>query len=135
MDNCTVSGGSCFRGGAEITDKLYLDLNGNTLTGDITGAGTLCGMDSATDKYSTDTMGRITGTVSCAVEQQFKTNVSGLTRRYMAIADDTGYTFRGLVEQIAANASAYTEAQLSALRDMLTRFESTTSQWNVDGIM
>ena len=45
------------------------------------------------------------------------------------------YVFRSLVEQIAANASAYTEAQLSALRDMLTRFEETTSKWNIEGIV
>ena len=230
---------SDYTGNAEIADELYLDLNGNTLTGDITGTGTLYGMDSATDKYSTANMGRITGTVSCKVETHFKTNITGLTRRYMAIKDDTGYTFhrfwlgitsmhlkpgangvgykaafygdeqvqaqvvgygyrlwlgedgqkmiahkdgsftsgktvtarlqnfdvanygeaeiygdvyltlpdgetiastatyytlRGLVEQIAANAASYEESQISALRDMLNRFEGTTSQWNIDGL-
>ena len=80
-------------GSAEITTDLYLDLNGKTLTGDITGSGTLYGMDTATDKYSTENMGRITGTVSCNVEKQFKTDVSGKIRRYMAIADENGYTF------------------------------------------
>ena len=222
-----------------ISDTLYLDLNGKTLTGNVTGAGTLYGMDTATDKYSTENMGRITGTVSCNVEKQFKTDVSGKIRRYMAIADDTGYTFhrfwlgvthinlkpgvdgvgykaaiygdeqvqaqvagygytlwigengkklsagkegsfvsgktvtarlqnfdvasygeetiygsvyltlqdgttiesascsytfRNLVEQIAANASSYTDTQLSALRGMLERFESTTSRWNIQNL-
>ena len=223
----------------EIQNELYLDLSGKTLTGNITGSGTLFGMDSATDKYTTDTMGRITGTVSCKVASNFKTNISGSIRRYMAIADDNGYTFhrfymgithinlkpgvdgvgykaafygdeqvrqqvtgygytlwigdsgkklsagkegtftsgqivtarlqnfdvanygemeihgavylsltdgttiesaecsftlRNLVEQVAANASAYTETQLNALRDMLSRFPETTSKWNVEGL-
>ena len=222
-----------------ISDTLYLDLNGKTLTGNVTGAGTLYGMDTATDMYSTENMGRITGTVSCNVEKQFKTDVSGKIRRYMAIADENGYTFhrfwlgvthinlkpgvdgvgykaaiygdeqvqaqvtgygytlwigengkklsagkegsfvsgktvtarlqnfdvasygeetiygsvyltlqdgttiestscsytfRNLVEQIAANASSYTDAQLSALRGMLERFESTTSRWNIQNL-
>jgi len=40
-----------------------------------------------------------------------------------------------LVEQVAANADQYTESQLSALRAMLARFESTTSKWNIEGIV
>ena len=184
-------------------------------------------------------MGRIIGTVSCNVEKQFKTDITGAARRYMAIADDTGYTFhrfwlgithinlkpgvdgvgykaaiygdeqvqaqvtgygyslwvgengkkvsagkegsfvsgktvtarlqnfdvanygetpiygnvyltltdgttiessaesftlRSLTEQVAANVSAYTDTQLSALRNMLKRFESTTSNWNIDSL-
>lgn len=223
-----------------VSGTVYLDLNGYELTGNISGEGTLYGMDSATDKYATDTMGRITGTVSCTVETHFKTNITGNVRCYMAIKDDSGYTFhrfwmgithmnlkpgvdgvgykaafygdeqvlqqvtgygytlwvgengkklsagkegafvsgktvtarlqnfdvenygetpvygqvyvtleggttiesaeysytfRNLVEQVAANAGAYTESQLSALRDMLTRFEETTSKWNIDSIM
>ena len=76
-----------------VSDALYLDLNGKTLTGNITGAGTLYGMDSATDAYTTETMGRITGTVECNVVGNLKTDVTGATRRYMAIADEEGYTF------------------------------------------
>ena len=76
-----------------VNGEVYLDLNGKTLTGNITGEGTLYGMDSATDGYCADTMGRITGTVSCAVAGNFKTDITGATRRYMAIADDEGYTF------------------------------------------
>ena len=223
-----------------VSGTVYLDLNGKTLIGDVTGAGTLYGMDGGTDSYTTENMGRIEGTVSCKVETQFKTNVTGAIRRYMAISDENGYTFhrfymgvthinlkpgvtgvgykavfygdemvqaqvagygytlwlgengkkltagkeetfvsgqtvtarlqnfdvaaygeipvygqvyltlkdgttvessetsftfRNLVEQIAANTAAYTESQLSALRAMLIRFEDTTSKWNVDRIM
>jgi len=228
---------SDFEGGAEIADALYLDLNGNTLTGDITGAGTLYGMDSATNDYTTKNMGAIVGSVSCTVASAFKDETT--LKRYMAIADETGCTFhrfylgithmnlrpdvdgvgykaafygdemvqanvtgygyslqlgengkkvtagkdgsfvsgqvvtasvrnfdvtnygeatvsgqvyltlsdgttvestvcsftlRSLAEQIAANASAYSEAQLAAVRAMLTRFEETTSKWNIDGL-
>ena len=223
----------------EINGDVYLDLNGKTLTGNISGIGKLYGMDSATDSYTTDTMGRITGVVTCKVESNFKTDVTGSVRRYMAIPDDNGYTFhrfymgithmnlrpdvigvgykavfygdkqvqsqvtgygyilqlgengkrltagkeetfvsgevvtarvqnfnvdhygetaiygqvyltlvdgstvesavcsyslRSLVEQVAANASAYTQEQLNALRDMLNRFSKTTSKWNVEGL-
>jgi len=223
-----------------IGDELYLDLNGKTLTGSISGEGTLYGMDSATDGYSAENMGRIEGVVSCRVETQFKTGITGKVRRYMAIMDDTGYTFhrfwmgithmnlkpgvdgvgykatfygdemvqtqvtgygytlwlgengqkltagkdgtfvsgksvtarlqnfdvanygetpvygqvyltlidgttvvssetsftfRSLVEQVAANSSSYTESQLSALRNMLLRFENTVSGWNIDAIL
>lgn len=228
------------KGDAEITGKLYLDLNGNTFTGDITGTGTLYGMDSATDKYSADNMGHFTGTVSCAMEQNELTRASGLPRRYMAIADDTGYTFhrfwlgitsmhlkpgangvgykaafygdemvrnqvvgygynlwigendnklsagkdgtftsgkevtarlqnfdvanygetaingsvyltlegdttiesssytftlRSMVELIADKADSYDESQLSALRDMLSRFEKAVSGWNINNLL
>ena len=76
-----------------VNEVLYLDLNGHTLTGNVTGDGTLYGMDASTDKYTTENMGRIEGTVSCVVAKQFKTNVTGAVRRYMAIADAEGYTF------------------------------------------
>ena len=224
----------------EITGDAYLDLNGHTLTGNITGAGTLYGMDSTTDSYTADNMGRITGSVSCKVAGSFNTDITGNVRRYMAISDDTGYTFhrfymgithislkpgvtgvgykavfygdeqvlsqvtgygytlwvgaegkkvsagkegafisgktvtarlqnfdvaaygeapiygqvyltlkdgttvesaaysytlRNLVEQVAANTGSYTESQLSALRDMLLRFESTVSGWKVENLL
>lgn len=81
---------SDYNGDAELTADLYLDLSGNTLTGNVTGTGTLYGMDSATDQYTTDSMGGIIGTVSCEVASNFK-DVS--LKRYMAIADAQGYTF------------------------------------------
>ena len=76
-----------------IDHAVYLDLNGHTLTGNVDGQGALFGMDSATDNYTTDTMGRITGTVSCHLETQAKTNVTGQVKQYLAIADNEGYTF------------------------------------------
>lgn len=76
-----------------VSGTVYLDLAGHTLTGDITGEGTLYGMDSATDAYTTENMGRITGTVSCNVVGNLKTDVTGTIRRYMAIKENNGYTF------------------------------------------
>ncbi len=76
-----------------ISGNVYLDLNGKTLTGTVSGDGTLYGMDSATDQYTVENMGRIEGAVSCNLADHHKTNVTGLIRRYMTIADDTGYTF------------------------------------------
>lgn len=76
-----------------ISGQLYLDLNGKELSGAVSGDGTLYGMDSATDQYDCANMGRITGTVSCTVAGNFKTDVTGVTRRYLAIADETGYSF------------------------------------------
>ena len=76
-----------------ISGDVYLDLNGKVLTGTVSGEGTLYGMDSATDKYTTENMGRIEGAVTCQIAAQYKTSVTGLVRRYMAIADDRGYTF------------------------------------------
>lgn len=73
----------------ELSKDLYLDLNGKTLTGNIIGTGTLYGMDSATDDYTAG--GRITGSISCNVENHFKD--AETLKRYMAIADETGYTF------------------------------------------
>ena len=79
-----------------ISDDVYLDLNGKTLTGSVTGDGTLYGMDCATDRYTTENMGRIVGTVSCQVAGNFKTDVTGAVRRYLAVADDAGYSFHRL---------------------------------------
>ena len=76
-----------------ISGDTYLDLNGKTLTGSVTGDGTLYGMDSATDGYSTENMGRITGTVSCQLQPNFKSDLTGSVRRYMVIADQEGVTF------------------------------------------
>ena len=73
----------------ELSKDLYLDLNGKTLTGNITGSGTLYGMDCATDDYTAG--GHINGTVSCKVERHFKD--AETLKRYMAVADENGYTF------------------------------------------
>ena len=82
---------SDYTGDVELTADLYLDLGGNTLTGSITGAGTLMGMDSATDDYTASNMGRITGAVSCAVADHCREEAT--RKRYMAISDGNGYTF------------------------------------------
>ncbi len=74
-----------------FSGDLYLDLNGKTLTGNVSGEGTLYLMDNSSDTYALP-KGRITGTVSCAVSAQFKTGVTGNVRRYMVLADETGYT-------------------------------------------
>ena len=78
-----------------VSGALYLDLNGFTLTGDISGSGTLYGMDSATDDYNCDDMGAFVGTISCTMPTIFKGEKEniGSVRRYMAIANETGYTF------------------------------------------
>ena len=76
-----------------ISKDTYLDLNGNTFTGAVSGSATLYGLDSATDSYTTASMGRITGSVTCPVAGNFSTTINGPVRRYLAIADDNGYTF------------------------------------------
>ena len=75
----------------EVQGDSYLDLCGHTLTGDFTGSGTLNLMDSSSDKYTLPT-GKVVGSATCSVADQFKTDVTGATKRYMVIADDTGYT-------------------------------------------
>ncbi len=75
-------------GDITVTGAVYLDLNGFVLNGDVSGEGTLYVMDSATDDYNCADMGRITGTVSCQKPQVFK----AFGKRYLVIADETGYT-------------------------------------------
>jgi len=82
---------SDYKGNADLAGDLYLDLNGKILTGDITGTGTLQGMDSGTDDYTTGNMGRISGSVSCVVADHCKEEAT--QKRYLAIADSEGYTF------------------------------------------
>lgn len=76
----------------KVTGNLHLLLNGHTLAGNVIGTGTLYGMDSSSDTYTLPT-GRIEGTVSCQMPVHFKTDITGQPMRYMAIADETGYTF------------------------------------------
>ena len=75
----------------QLEQDLYIDLNGHELTGTISGTGSLYGMDSSSDSYTLPA-GRITGSISCKVEH-VKTNVTGTSKRYLAIADESGYTF------------------------------------------
>jgi len=76
----------------KLTGTTHLMLNGHTLTGNVTGTGTLYGMDSSSDTYTLPT-GRIEGAVSCQMPVHFKTDITGQPMRYMTIADETGYTF------------------------------------------
>ncbi len=80
-------------GNGEITQQLWLDLNGCTLTGDITGNGTLYCYDTSSDEFNAPT-GRITGTVSCNLPVQIKGDVEtmGAVKRYLVISDETGCT-------------------------------------------
>lgn len=82
--------------------SLYLDLNGRTVTGDIsvTGANKLYGMDSSTGKdYVTAPKGKIVGKVTGTVAPVFEKPLTGDAEynylRYVAIKNDAGteYTF------------------------------------------
>lgn len=81
--------------------SLYLDLNGRTVTGDISVTGTykLYGMDSTTDNYDGTTPGKLDGTVTGNVALVHETStkrVAGYdSLRYVAIKNDAGteYTF------------------------------------------
>lgn len=82
--------------------SLYLDLNGRTVTGDIsvTGANKLSGMDSSTGKdYVTAPTGKIVGKVTGTVAPVFEKPLTGDAEynylRYVAIKNDAGteYTF------------------------------------------
>lgn len=75
----------------EVRNNSYLDLAGHTLTGDFTGSGTLHLMDRSSDTYQLPT-GKVVGTASCTVAEQFKTDITGAIRRYMVIKDQNGYT-------------------------------------------
>ena len=78
-----------------ISDNVILDLNGYDLTGNFSGKGTLYGMDSANDTYNESKCGRITGTVTCSVAHLLEgaEDSIGKANDYIAIVDDSGYTF------------------------------------------
>lgn len=85
-----------------ITKDIYLDLNGRTVTGDIsvTGDYKLYGMDSSTGKdYVTAPTGKIVGKVTGTVAPVFEKPLTGDAEynylRYVAIKNDAGteYTF------------------------------------------
>ena len=83
---------------AILSRDLYLDLNGHDLSGTITmGSYKLYGMDSTTDGYTYLDIGFF----SCVDENgdaiipetHFKSDITGTTKRYMAIKDHDGYSF------------------------------------------
>lgn len=75
-----------------LTQDLYIDLNGYSLTGTVNaGDYKVYGMDTTTDSY-----GSTTGSFSCGVTpvKEFKTELTGSIRRYMAVqAEDGSYSF------------------------------------------
>lgn len=79
-----------------VSGELWVDLNGFDLSG-ITVAGTLCGMDSATNSYTDDSY----GVLACVLSDQgkvvsnCKTDATrcGAVRRYLAISVEEGYSF------------------------------------------
>ncbi len=75
----------------QVKGNSSLDLKGYTLTGDLTGDGTLYLMDSSSDEYALPT-GGLEGSVSCQLPGNFKTSITGAIRRYMVLKTDTGYT-------------------------------------------
>jgi len=88
--NGTVKLGTDISSDITVEGNSVLNLNGKVLTGNLSGSGTLYGMDTATDSYTAST-GRITGTVSCTVATHYRD--SATLKRYLAIADAQGYTF------------------------------------------
>lgn len=84
--------------GLGLTEDLYVDLKGFDLSGTIiTNGFKIYGMDSTTDGYTCESVGLF----SCVDEngnaivpvQQFKSNITGSVKRYMAIKAEDGYTF------------------------------------------
>lgn len=85
-----------------ITKDIYLDLNGRTVTGDIsaTDGHKLYGMDNTTDTYNGTNPGKIVGkvndtTIAPVFETKLKPNTEYDSLRYVAIKNDAGteYTF------------------------------------------
>ena len=75
---------------------IYLDLNGCTVTGDISVTGThkLYGMDSATDKYDGTSAGKIDGKVTGTVAPVFETKLkANEDHRYVSIQSGNSYSF------------------------------------------
>lgn len=75
---------------------IYLDLNGRTVTGDIsvTGNHKLYGMDSATDEYDGTKAGKIVGTVTGTVAPVFETKLkANEDHRYVSIQSGNSYSF------------------------------------------
>lgn len=81
-----------------INKDVYLDLNGKTVTTNLTVAGDykLYGMDSQTDGYEDNMAGRIVGTVSGSVAPVYETpdwENNGTFNRYVTIVDGSGTSF------------------------------------------
>ena len=83
---------------AMISRDLYIDLNGYNLSGTvITGGYRIYGMDSTTDNYTCEAIGYMNLVDENGNEivpvSHFKSDITGTTKRYMAIKDENGYSF------------------------------------------
>ena len=82
----------------ELTQDLYVDLNGYTMSGTIkTNGYKIYGMDSATDHYSSDHMGyfRCVDAQGNSIVPQthVKSEHTGTVKRYMSVPGENGYSF------------------------------------------
>ncbi len=81
----------------KLISDLYLDMAGFDLGGKIDLNGhKLYGFDTTTDAYTDANVGHLTATVTGGTpERQFKSDATrlGSVKRYLAVADATGYTF------------------------------------------
>lgn len=81
----------------KLVNDLYLNMAGFDLGGKIDLNGhKLYGFDTTTDDYTDTKVGSLTATITGgAPERQFKSDASrlGSIKRYLAVADTTGYTF------------------------------------------
>lgn len=81
-----------------LHSDLYIDLNGFDLSGTIRLNGyKVYGMDATTNIYTCDDIGYFTCVDekgnAVVPETQFKSNITGSVKRYMAIMDENGYSF------------------------------------------
>jgi len=79
-----------------LTKDLYIDLNGFDLSGRLSG-GKVYGMDSTTDKYTCENRGIFSCVDAVGAKvvpvTHFKSSVTGAIKRYMAIEEQSGYSF------------------------------------------
>lgn len=79
-----------------LTKDLYVDLNGFDLSGTLTG-GKVYGMDSSTNAYNCENRGvfncKDASGAKVVPETHFKSAVTGSIKRYMAIREQSGYSF------------------------------------------
>ena len=119
-----------------LSEDLYVNLNGHTLTGTIVTNGYMVyGMDSATDEYTCDNMGLFACVDAegnaIVPESNTKIDLNGNTMRYVAIATESGYTFHrfylGITKQSLApsvtgvgyKAEFYGDTMVQAITDSI----------------
>jgi len=89
MADCTAD--------VKLVNDLYLNMAGYDLGGKIDlGGHKLYGFDTTTDDYTDSKVGHLTATVTGGTpERQFKSDATrlGAIKRYLAVADENGYSF------------------------------------------